>query len=158
MTSSISPGIAAKWLIPSPTWIIRESFSGIPSSWAIIAASSSARASRLAAIAPISRARSSRGVCDQPSNASRAASTARSTSTGVQPGTVAIASSVVGLTTSIGSAPLGSTHSPPIKTVSRACSSAAVAIPNLRPLHDSSPAKVARVASWARRRPARLQS
>ena len=95
----------------------------------IVAVSSSERSPSPAAIAASASARSARGVCDQPSKASRAASTARSTSTGVQPGIVAIVSSVVELTTGSGSAPAGITHSPPMKIFSRAPIPAAVAIP-----------------------------
>jgi hypothetical protein len=50
-TSSISPGVAANWAAGSPTWIIRLSFSGIPSSWVIVAAISSPRSFSPAAIA-----------------------------------------------------------------------------------------------------------
>jgi hypothetical protein len=80
-----------------------------------VSASSSARSPSPAAIAFSASARSPRGVRDQPSKAPRAASTARSTSPAEQPGIVAIVSSVVGLTTGRGSAPDGSTHSPPMK-------------------------------------------
>ncbi len=85
------------------------SFSGIPSSAVIVAVSSSERSPSPAAIAANASARSARGVAAQPSKAPRAASTALSTSTGVQPGIVAIVSSVAELTTGSGSAPAG-TH------------------------------------------------
>ncbi len=130
-TSSIAAGIEATSLIASPTWIIWVSLRGIPSSAVITSVSSSARSPSPAAIAASASARSARGEVAQPSKAARAASTARSTSTAVQPGIVAIVSSVVELTTGSGSAPAGSTHSPPMKILSRASIAAAVAIPVL---------------------------
>ena len=129
-TSSIAWAIEVRSLIARPTWIIWVSFTGIPSSWVIVAVSSSARSPSPAAIAFNASARSPRGVRDQPGKALRAASTARSTSTGEQPGIVAIVSSVVELTTGSGSAPAGSTHSPPMKILSREAMLAAVAMPS----------------------------
>ena len=100
--------------IGTPTWIIRESVIGMPSSWAMMAAISSPRASMPSATAVSSAARSCQGVCDQASNASRAAATARSTSSGVPAGIRPMTSSVVALTTSMVSLPAGSTHAPPM--------------------------------------------
>ncbi len=86
---------------------------GIPTSEAIRAPSSSERAASPPEIAEQASRRSARGTCDQVSKPALAASTARSTSSGVPWGTVPMTSSVVESITSIVPEPAGSTHSPP---------------------------------------------
>ena len=106
-------GIELNVIVGRPAWIIRDRPIGIPSSAATVAAISSARAASPSPIAASSSTRSPTGVCDQPSNASRAAPTARSTSSAVPWGMRPITSSVLALTTSSVSEPDGATHAPP---------------------------------------------
>ena len=106
-------------IVGSPAWTAVDRPIGMPSSCAIVAAISSLRAARPAAIARIRFARSTSGVCDHDSKAARAACTARSTSSGVPCGIRPITSSVDAFTTSIVSDPAGSTHLPPMKSLSR---------------------------------------
>ena len=128
LTSPTSSGIEENVSDGSPAWIIFDRPIGIPSSVVISAASSSPRSPSFSPMAAQRRARSSGGVCDHESNAARAARAARSASSGVPSGTRPMTSSVVGLTTSIEPSPAGSTHSPPMKSLSRTSASDAMAM------------------------------
>ena len=88
---------------------------GLPASAASRSAISSARSSIRSAIRSSARARSPGGVAAQPSKASFAASTARSTSGLVESGASAIGSPLAGLITSSVPPSTGSTASPPMK-------------------------------------------
>ena len=122
-------GIEENVTVGSPAWISPDRPIGIPSSIVMSAAMSSPRSASFAPMAPHSRARSSAGVCDQESNAARAARTARSASSALPSGTRPMTSSVVGFTTSMIPSPVGSTHSPPMKSLSRTRASDAMAMP-----------------------------
>ena len=101
-----------KELIGRPAWMMRESFSGIPTSEVTVAAISSARASSPSAIARSRRWRSATGIAAQPSKARRAAAIAARASAGVPSGIVAIARSVPASTTSSVPLPSGVTQAP----------------------------------------------
>jgi hypothetical protein len=106
-------GIEPKSIVGRPAWIMWASLIGMPTSWAMSAATSSIRSPSACAIRVIQSARSSTDVRDQPSNAARAAATARSTSSAVPSGIEPMTSSVAALTTSSRPVPLDGTHSPP---------------------------------------------
>ena len=112
--SASSWGIEPNVVVGSPAWMRLESLTGIPTSWVINAAISSMRAPSAAAMRPIQSERSCTEVCDQLSNAARAAATALSTSSIVPSGTDPITCSVVELITSRTPAPVALTHSPPM--------------------------------------------
>ncbi len=113
-SSPSSWGIEPNVAVGRPAWMMLESFTGIPTSWAISSAISSIRAPRDSAMRRIQSARSCTEVCDQLSNAARAAATAASTSSTVPSGTEPITCSVVALITSSTPVPPGATHSPPM--------------------------------------------
>ena len=96
-----------------PAWIIVDMPRGIPTSSEMSVPISSMRAPSWPASPSIRPRRSSSGVAAQPSNASRAAATALSTSTAVPAGTEPMTSSLDGLTTSMLSSPSDATHLPP---------------------------------------------
>jgi len=95
-----------------PTWIIPDRDIGMPTSWEMVAAISSVRAARPSEMRFKNLARSSRAVADQAGNAAAAACTARSTSSAVPSGMVAMTSSLVESTTSSVPDPLEATHWP----------------------------------------------
>ena len=72
-TFSSCSGIEPKSMVGRPACTIFDSASGMPSSVAISAASSSPRSASLAAMPAQVSERASIGVCDQTSNAARAA-------------------------------------------------------------------------------------
>ena len=113
-TSEATCAIEAKSMAGRPAWIVRASVSGMPTSAEISAAISSPRSASAALIAVQASTRDSTGTWRQASKPARAASTARSMSSGVPSGIVPITCSVVESMTSIVSLPDGSTHSPPM--------------------------------------------
>jgi hypothetical protein len=82
-------------LMGSPAWMIVESHLGMPASRVTTVAISSMRAARPSPTRVRNFARSSGEVCDQDSKAARAACTARSTSSAVPAGIVAMTSPLV---------------------------------------------------------------
>jgi hypothetical protein len=100
-------------VIGRPTWMICDSRTGIPISSVMSLASGSMRDWSPSAMRCRYFARSSAEVSAHPGNASFAAATARSTSSGVPSAMRPTTSSVVGLTTSIVSVPVEDTQAPP---------------------------------------------
>jgi hypothetical protein len=86
--------------------------SGVPMSVAAARANSSVRFEISPDTLRSTLARSATGVCDQASNARRAAVTARSTSSAVPLGTCAMTPPVVGLITSSIASPVDASHRP----------------------------------------------
>src|SRR3954453_3365129 len=108
-------------LIGSPAWTIWLSHFGMPASRVTIVAISSMRAVRPSPMRVQNLPPSSGDVCDQESNAARAALAALSTSSAVPSGIVPITEPSVESNTSIVPLPFDGTHAPSMYSLSWTC-------------------------------------